>query len=171
MNIKSSLKPYATPQLLRIYHTGQAILANLLYRFPGRRLRVIGVTGTNGKTTTAHLIGAITAAAGYKTAIASTVAFQIGDQKETNALNMTTPNPFIIQRFRARLRFFPIWQQSLAVGGLLVNDRIVASAIRIFLGDGAPPLAFWLSPLSGLLIWPWLFLVLDMARMRGRQNP
>lgn len=78
---------------------------------------------------------------------------------------------FIIQRFRARLRFFPIWQQSLAVGGLLVNDRIVASAIRVFLGDGAPPLTFWLSPLSGLLIWPWLFLVLDIARMRGRQNP
>jgi rod shape-determining protein MreD len=78
---------------------------------------------------------------------------------------------FIIQRFRARLRFFPIWQQSLAVGGLLVNDRIVASAIRVFLGDGVPPLTFWLSPLSGLLIWPWLFLVLDIARMRGRQNP
>ena len=77
---------------------------------------------------------------------------------------------FIIQRFRARLRFFPIWQQSLAVGGLLVNDRIVAGAIRVFLGDGAPPLTFWLSPLSGLLIWPWLFLVLDIARMRGRQN-
>lgn len=78
---------------------------------------------------------------------------------------------FIVQRFRARLRFFPIWQQSLAVCGVLLNDRVVAAAIHLFLGDGAPPVTFWLAPLSGMLIWPWLFMVMDVARMRGRQNP
>lgn len=78
---------------------------------------------------------------------------------------------FIVQRFRARLRFFPIWQQSLAVCGLLLNDRVVAAAIRIFLGDAAPPLTFWLAPITGLLIWPWLFVAMDLARMRGRQHP
>ncbi len=77
---------------------------------------------------------------------------------------------FIVQRFRARLRFFPVWQQSLAVSGLLLNDRVVAAAIRIFLGDGAPPASFWLSPLTALLVWPWLFVAMDLLRMRGRQR-
>lgn len=77
---------------------------------------------------------------------------------------------FIVQRFRARLRFFPIWQQSLAVCGLLLNDRVVDAAIRIFLGEGSPSASFWLAPLTSLLIWPWLFVALDMLRMRGRQH-
>jgi UDP-N-acetylmuramoyl-L-alanyl-D-glutamate--2,6-diaminopimelate ligase len=102
MNIKSLLRPYASPNLIRSYHKFQAILANIYYGFPSRRLRVVGVTGTNGKTTTAHLIGAIFQAAGYETAIASTVAFQIGDRKETNVLNMTTPSPWVVQQFLAK---------------------------------------------------------------------
>lgn len=71
---------------------------------------------------------------------------------------------FIVQRFRPRLRFFPIEQQSLAVFALLVNDRIVAAAVRVFLGEGLPPLAFWLSPLTGLLLWPVVVTVINLLR-------
>ena len=46
---------------------------------------------------------------------------------------------FILQRFRARLRFFPMSQQALAIGGLLLNDRIVAAAIHLVLGEPSPP--------------------------------
>lgn len=75
---------------------------------------------------------------------------------------------FIVQRFRARLRFFPLWQQALAVFALLLNDRVIVVFVRLFTGESLPPLAFWLSPTSGLLLWPWLFLLLDELRLRGR---
>ncbi len=72
---------------------------------------------------------------------------------------------FILQRFRARLRFFPLWQQALAVGGLLLNDRIVAAAIHVALGIQPLPMMFWLAPLSGMLLWPPVFLLLDALRL------
>lgn len=71
---------------------------------------------------------------------------------------------FILQRFRARLRFFPISQQALAIGGLLFNDRIVAAAIHLMLGLDALPAMFWLAPVAGMLLWPLVFLSLDAAR-------
>lgn len=73
-------------------------------------------------------------------------------------------------RFRFRLRFFPVSQQALSVFGLLINDRILALWVRLFGGEGWPPMAFWLSPLIGMLLWPWLFLLLDRLRLRGRSK-
>lgn len=72
---------------------------------------------------------------------------------------------FILQRFRARLRFFPLWQQALAVGGLLLNDRIVVAAVHVALGIQPLPLKFWLAPLSGMALWPPVFLLLDAVRL------
>lgn len=75
---------------------------------------------------------------------------------------------FIVLRFRARLRFFPMWQQALAVLALLLNDRIVLLMVRSFAGDPMPPATFWLAPLAGMAMWPWLFLLLDDLRARLR---
>lgn len=75
---------------------------------------------------------------------------------------------FIAQRFRARLRFFPMWQQALAVLALLLNDRIVMLATHTLTGDPPPPPSYWLAPLSGMLAWPWVFLLLDDLRVRLR---
>lgn len=72
---------------------------------------------------------------------------------------------FILQRFRARLRFFPLSQQALAIGGLLLNDRIVTSVVHLALGIPLLPSAFWLAPLVGMLLWPPLFLLLDALRL------
>jgi rod shape-determining protein MreD len=79
---------------------------------------------------------------------------------------------FLVLRFRARLRFFPLSQQALAVFGLLLNDRVVTLMIRMFSGEGIPSAGFWLAPLTGLLLWPWLFLLLDglRLRLRGREG-
>ncbi|MBP6626060.1 MAG: rod shape-determining protein MreD [Arenimonas sp.] len=77
---------------------------------------------------------------------------------------------FLVQRFRARLRFFPLWQQAAAVFALLLNDRLIALAIRVACGDAAPPLATWLSPVVGFALWPWLFLLLDELRLRLRER-
>ncbi|HET9033015.1 MAG TPA: rod shape-determining protein MreD [Dokdonella sp.] len=79
---------------------------------------------------------------------------------------------FIVLRFRSRLRFFPISQQALAVLGLLLNDRIVVIMVRGFSGDPIPPVDFWISPFTGMLAWPFAFLLLDdiRARLRARES-
>ena len=77
---------------------------------------------------------------------------------------------FLVQRFRSRLRFFPPWQQSLSVLGLLVNDRIILIWITVLLGESMPTWRYWLPPLVGMAIWPWLFLLLDRVRARSRRH-
>jgi rod shape-determining protein MreD len=72
---------------------------------------------------------------------------------------------YLVTRFRARLRFFPPWQQALSVLALLVNDRIILLWIISLRGEPLPSLDFWLPPVIGTALWPWLFLLLD--RFRG----
>ncbi len=50
---------------------------------------------------------------------------------------------FILQRFRARIRFFPLSQQALAIGGLLLNDRIISAAVRLFTAEPLLPWSYW----------------------------
>ena len=75
---------------------------------------------------------------------------------------------FILDRFRARLRFFPLLQQSLAIGGLLLNDRIVAAAIHLALAQPQLPASYWWAPVVGLCLWAPLFLLLDTLRLGRR---
>ena len=75
---------------------------------------------------------------------------------------------FLVQRFRSRLRFFPPWQQAFSVLGLLVNDRIILIWITVLLGESLPTWKYWLPPLVGMALWPWLFLFLDRVRARKR---
>lgn len=76
---------------------------------------------------------------------------------------------FILQRFRAQLRFFPLAQQALAIGGLLLNDRVVAAAIHLLLGLPQLPWPYWVAPLLGMLLWAPLFLLFDAFR-QGRRS-
>jgi rod shape-determining protein MreD len=71
---------------------------------------------------------------------------------------------YLTTRFRARLRFFPPWQQALSVLALLMNDRIILLWIISLSGEPLPSLEFWLPPITGTLLWPWLFLLLDRYR-------
>ena len=77
---------------------------------------------------------------------------------------------FLVQRFRSRLRFFPPWQQALSVFALLVNDRIILIWITALMGEPLPTWKYWLPPLMGMVLWPWLFLLLDRIRARVRQQ-
>ncbi|QWP78310.1 rod shape-determining protein MreD [Lysobacter sp. K5869] len=72
---------------------------------------------------------------------------------------------FILQRFRARLRFFPLSQQALAIGGLMLNDRIVTSVLHMVLREPSLPSAYWFGPLVGMALWPLIFLLLDALRL------
>lgn len=72
---------------------------------------------------------------------------------------------FIVQRFRARLRFFPLGQQAITLGALLVNDRIVSAGLHLALGVPILPGTYWVAPAVGMVLWPPVFLVLDHLRL------
>ncbi len=78
-------------------------LAAAFYGYPGRKLTVIGVTGTDGKTTTTNMIQAILQAAGYKSGMISTINAVIGDQVLDTGFHVTTPDAPDIQRYLAQM--------------------------------------------------------------------
>ncbi len=102
---------YKTKQFLRkiipynfilFTHKFRAVLAALVYSFPGKKIRVIGVAGTKGKTTTVNMIAKVLEEGGYKVAMLSTANFQIGDKKWLNDVKLTTTSPFYFQKFLAK---------------------------------------------------------------------
>lgn len=101
MFIKDLLRPFFTPTnpLLLFYHKIMAVVAAVWFGFPSRKLKVIGITGTNGKTTVANLIARILTENGSKVGMASTVNFQLGSRTWMNATKMSTQSAFFIQKF------------------------------------------------------------------------
>jgi len=97
--MKEIIKKFIPSFLLDWYHFLLAFLGAVLYRFPSRRLKVIGVTGTNGKTTVVNLATEILEKAGYKVASLSGIKFKIGEKEWGNFLKMTMPGRFKIQKF------------------------------------------------------------------------
>ncbi len=79
-------------QLKNFFHLGEAIAATIVFGFPGRKLTVVGVTGTDGKTTTSTLIHHILETAGYKTGISSTLS----------SAHTSTPGRWRVQKFLAQ---------------------------------------------------------------------
>ena len=88
--------------LLDFYHLSLALLGAVLYWFPSRKLKVIGVTGTNGKSTVVYMIARILEEAGRKTASLSSIGFKIREKEWPNTLKMTMPGRFKIQKFLRR---------------------------------------------------------------------
>jgi len=80
-----------------------AYVASALYNFPARKLRVIGVTGTDGKTTTTSMIHHILTEAGFKTGMISTVSAHIGSRELDTGFHVTTPDSPDIQRYLAMM--------------------------------------------------------------------
>jgi UDP-N-acetylmuramoyl-L-alanyl-D-glutamate--2,6-diaminopimelate ligase len=79
-------------------HLIEAVAMNIVYGFPGRKLRVIGVTGTNGKTTTSFMIHRMLHEAGYKVALLTTVATGIGDDIIPQHEHVTTAKASVLQK-------------------------------------------------------------------------
>lgn len=80
-----------------------ALMAAACNGWPGRRLRVIGITGTDGKTTTSTLASSILEAAGRSTGLLTTVAAKIRDRELDTGLHTTTPDPLDFHRYLAAM--------------------------------------------------------------------
>jgi len=84
------------------YHLFLAFLAALRYGFPGRKMVVIGITGTNGKSTTLDLAHRVLEQTGSGVASCSSVRFKINETEWPNMLKMTMPGRFFLQQFLKR---------------------------------------------------------------------
>jgi UDP-N-acetylmuramoyl-L-alanyl-D-glutamate--2,6-diaminopimelate ligase len=81
------------------YHYLWALGSAIVYGFPGKKLIVIGVTGTKGKSSVSEMLFAILSRAGHKTAIAGTIRFAIGEESRPNLYKMTVPGRGFLQKF------------------------------------------------------------------------
>lgn len=78
-------------------------IASAFYGYPSQKLKVIGVTGTDGKTTTSHLIYHLLTQAGKKVGLVSTIAAKIGAKEYETGLHVTSPDPVALQKFLAEM--------------------------------------------------------------------
>jgi len=92
--MRTFLKP-----LFSLYHWCWALAGALAYQFPSRHLKVIGVTGTKGKSTTLALLAHILERAGHSTAVLSSVSMKVGPHSERNRTGNTMPGRLFIQKF------------------------------------------------------------------------
>jgi UDP-N-acetylmuramoyl-L-alanyl-D-glutamate--2,6-diaminopimelate ligase len=91
----------ATQVIVPSVRAAMAAMAARFYDDPSRRLSVVGITGTNGKTTTAHLIAGLYEAAGRPSGLLGTVSSRVGGR--TEPVTLTTPESLDLQRLLARM--------------------------------------------------------------------
>ena len=93
----ASFKKLVPEPIKKTYHFLQALLGALIFLFPSSRLKVVGVTGTDGKTTTVHLIHHILSEAGKRVSMVSTVSAKVRQKTIDTGLHVTTPDPIKMQ--------------------------------------------------------------------------
>jgi UDP-N-acetylmuramoyl-L-alanyl-D-glutamate--2,6-diaminopimelate ligase len=87
------------------WHLPTSLFWNIYYRFPSRRLKLIGVTGTDGKTTTCYLLYHTLKNAGVKVGLISTIGAKIADQDLSVGLHTTSPEPQLLQQIFSQMNF------------------------------------------------------------------
>jgi len=97
IHIKKLIPARLFKALQRPYHWCLSFMAALWYRFPSRRLTVIAVTGTKGKSSTVEILNAILEHAGRKTALSNTIRFKVGSESRRNLYKMSMPGRFAMQ--------------------------------------------------------------------------
>lgn len=97
--VRRVLPKGATARLEQGYRKNRARIVSARYGNPARHLRVIAVTGTNGKTTTVNYLNEILKEAGYKTAMFSTAVIEVAGEAKLNDLNATVATVAQMQRF------------------------------------------------------------------------
>ena len=115
-----------------IYHFLVAVFANILFFFPSRKMKVVAVTGTDGKTTTVSLIYHILKTSGAKVSMISSIAAVIDGVSYDTGFHVTTPASFSLQRFLRKARnkkseYFVLEVTSHAID----QNRIVGIPIKV----------------------------------------
>lgn len=105
MNIRKIVKSFIPTTLFKkiepLGHLLEAIVYNIMYGFPARKMKVIGITGTNGKTTTTFMVHRMLTKAGIKTGVMSTVAYGINNDIRPQIHHMTNvPVPELMARLK-----------------------------------------------------------------------
>ena len=105
MNFRKIVKWFIPKTLFRkiepLGHLGEAVLFNLFYGFPARKFKVIGITGTNGKTTAAFLVHRMLHESGYKVGLMTTVGYGVGDSIKLPPDHYTNvPAPLMMKRLK-----------------------------------------------------------------------
>ncbi len=101
--MKKILRKITPHWIISLYHYFLAVIATLLYGFPSRRMIIIGITGTKGKTSTANFVWSALESSGMKTGILSTANVRIGEKEILNPFHMTMPGRFVVQKFLKRM--------------------------------------------------------------------
>lgn len=97
--VRTALPENAVRSVEELYRRSRVKLVSARYGNPARDLRVIAVTGTNGKTTTANYINEILKEAGLTTAMFSTAIIEVAGESQLNDLNATVGSTARMQRF------------------------------------------------------------------------
>ena len=97
--MKSLIRTLVPKSFLRSYHFGWALAGAIWYGFPARKITVIGVTGTDGKSTTTEMIVRVLKEQGLKVCSTSSVWFQMGDDKKKNTMKLSMPGRAFLQKF------------------------------------------------------------------------
>lgn len=97
-SIKKFIKRFLPESFISHYHFALAKFADAYYFHPSRKMIIIGITGTKGKSSVANFIWSCLQTAGYKTGILSTAIIRIGESEFSNDYHMTMPGRFVLQK-------------------------------------------------------------------------
>lgn len=98
--IKTSIKKLIPHEVVNyLYHLPLALLAVVYYRFPARKMTVIAITGTSGKTTVTSIVYHLLKSAGYPVSMISTVKAVIGDKEYDTGFHVTNPDSWQLQKY------------------------------------------------------------------------
>lgn len=100
--LKKTLRGLLPSFVLSGYHLALALAGALVYGFPSRKLTVIAITGTKGKSSTSEYVNAVFEAEGKKTALVNSIRVKIADMSEENPVGRSTPGRFFLSKTLAR---------------------------------------------------------------------